>query len=123
MKKILTILLIMIFAVSSFSFAKKDHPKKDKAKTKIEKVKKIKKIKAEKKIKKIKKEKIKGKKTVPPKGVVKAAEKAKGKKKGFWSRWFGRNKDTDDDENVSEDDDEDENDEEEDDEDEAEDED
>ena len=33
-----------------------------------------------------------GKKSEPPKGVQQAAEKGKGKKKGFWQRWFGGDK-------------------------------
>jgi hypothetical protein len=33
-----------------------------------------------------------GKKSEPPKGVQQAAEKGKGRKKGFWQRWFGGDK-------------------------------
>ena len=46
----------------------------------------------EKKERKAKKEKAKGKKTEPPEGVQKAAEKGKGKKKGLFERWFGGSK-------------------------------
>jgi len=38
------------------------------------------------------KEKHKGEKTEPPEGVQKAAEKGKGKKKGFFEKWFGGSK-------------------------------
>ena len=41
---------------------------------------------------KIKEKENAGKKSEPPEGVQKAAEKGKGKKKGLFERWFGGSK-------------------------------
>jgi len=114
MKKFLTFLIIIIFSTVGIAFAKSEGKSKHKEKAKIEKSDKEKaekfkeeeekdeeeaeekeekvKEEKEKKEKKAKKEKGKGKKTEPPEGVQKAAEKGKGKKKGLFERWFGGSK-------------------------------
>ena len=106
MKKFLIFLIIIFFCTASIAFAKSGGKGKSKNKElhKIEKSDKEKdeKIKEKegkdeeknkeekvKEEKKAKKDKVKWKKTEPPKGVQKATEKDKGKKKGLFERWSG----------------------------------
>jgi hypothetical protein len=90
MKRLMAIAMIVLFSASIAGFAKGT----EKCDTDGKTVKVESKVKVEKKVKTESKEvKAKGKKTEAPKGVQKAAEKGKGEKKGFWSRWFGGSKD------------------------------
>lgn len=105
MKKILVVLLVFLvsgglFAKSEDAVAKKEqHRQKMELKQqKKENRKEMKKEKKEKKEKKAKKEKKEKKEKETPKGILNAAEKNKGKKVGFWNKWFA-----DKDDNVADD--------------------
>jgi len=113
MKKLISIIIVIVFSTSGLAFSKSNEKGKYKEKSKIEEKSKERSKETKKEqdkgidsdkakpegnkdiptVDNQKKNKEKGKKTEPPAGVQKAAEKGKGEKKGLLKRWFGGSKD------------------------------